>query len=132
MKKKALIAGAIVLVAITFVSLYFVFSTPRYTGAFSVGDYQEEMENIYFQTDESYGDISNYMSAAKAGKTAIAQRFETTEGHLFRWRGCSVQYDEENSTYLVSTYYVSPLRMGGRFCVILQSDGTVLSIWGDK
>ena len=133
MKKAIIISGSIILVVlVVFFSLYFISITPKDTGKFSVDEFVEYIQNPHFQTDKNYGEIADYKSAAKAGKAAIAERFENSEGGLFEWMGCSVQYDKENNAYYVRTYHTSPLVMGGAYDVIIQSDGTVLAIWGEN
>ena len=133
MKKAITILGVIILaLLVVFFSFYFILTTPKSTGDFSVDEFAEYIQNEYFQTDEKYGIITDYKSAAKAGKTAIAERFENSDGSIFEWMGCSVQYDEENDAYYVRTYHVAPFVLGGAFDVIIQSDGTILAIWGEK
>jgi hypothetical protein len=132
--KKAILIGisVILLIAIIFFAGYFILTTPKDSGDFSVNEYQENIENVHFKTDKNYGVITDYKSAAKAGKQAILDRFEDSAGGLFEWMGCDVRYDEKNNAYCVYTYHVNPLVMGGVYAVILQSDGTVLAIWGEK
>ena len=133
MKKAITILGVIILaLLVVFFSFYFILTTPKSTGDFSVDEFAEYIQNEYYQTDENYGKITDYKSAAKAGKTAIAERFENSDGSIFEWMGCSVQYDEENDAYYVRTYHVAPFVLGGAFDVIIQSDGTILAIWGEK
>ena len=133
MKKAIIISSSIILaVFVVFFSFYFILTTPKSTGEFSVDEFTEYIQNQHFQTDKKYGEITDYTSAAKAGKTAIAERFENSEGGLFEWMGCSVQYDKANDAYYVCTYHIAPFWMGGVYDVIIQSDGTVLAIWGEK
>lgn len=133
MKKTIIILSTLILfVVVIFFCLYFVYTTPNFTGNFSINEFQDEIENINFQTKKNYGDINDYKSAAKAGKTAISERFENSNGSIFEWRGCDVQYDKENDAYCVYTYYISSFVFGGDYIVIIQSDGTVLAIWGEK
>ena len=133
MKKAIIISGSIILaVLVVFFSLYFISITPKDTGKFSVDEFVEYIQNPYFQTDKNYGKIADYKSAAKAGKAAIAERFENSEGGIFEWMGCSVQYDKANDVYYVRTYHIAPFVKGGAYDVIIQSDGTVLAIWGEK
>ena len=133
MKKAIIILSAIILVfLVAFFALYFILTAPKSTGAFSVDNYAEYIQNENFQTDENYGTITDWKSAVIAGKKAIADRFENSEGGIFEWLGCSVRYDEEGDAYYVRTYHVAPFVLGGAFDVIIQSDGTVLAIWGEK
>ena len=133
MKKAIIILSAIILVfLVAFFALYFILTAPKSTGAFSVDNYAENIQNENFQTDENYGTITDWKSAAIAGKKAIADRFENSEGGIFEWMGCSVRYDEESDAYYVRTYHVAPFVKGGAFDVIIQSDGTVHAIWGEK
>ncbi len=133
MKKAIIVIGSIILILIVHLfCLYFALTVPKFTGDFSINEFQEEMENINFQTEINYGKIDDYKSAASAGKNAIAHRFENSDGGILDWMGCSVQYDAENDTYHVRTFHVIPLVMGGAYDVIIQSDGTVLAIWGEK
>ena len=133
MKKAIIILGSIILaVLVAFVSLYFISTTPKDIGEFSVDEFAEYIQNEHFQTDKKYGEITDYKAAATAGKTAIAERFENAEGSIFEWMGCSVQYDYENDAYYVRTYHVAPFVFGGAFDVVIQSDGTILAIWGEK
>ncbi len=133
MKKAIIISGIIVLaMLITFFSFYFASTAPKYTGDFFVEEFSEYIENAHFQTDENYGEVADYKSAAKAGKAAIAERFGNSEGSIFEWMGCSVRFDKENNTYYVRTYHVNPRVLGGAYDVIIQSTGTVLAIWGEK
>ena len=132
MKKAVVIFGAMILVlAVTFFSLYFAQTVPRYAGDFSLDQYREETENINFQTDGNYGTIPDFKSAAKAGKAAIAERFDAP-GSLFAWMRCDVRYDLGNDAYYVRMYRAMSFGMGGAYDVIIRSDGTVLAIWGEK
>jgi hypothetical protein len=45
---------------------------------------------------------------------------------------CAVRYDKENDAYYVRISHVIPLVKGGAYDVIIQSDGAVLAIWGEK
>ena len=133
MKKVIIISGSIILaVLVVFFSLYFISITPKDTGKFSVDEFVEYIQNPHFQTDKNYGEIADYKSAAKAGKAAIAERFENSEGGIFEWMGCTVQYDVENDIYYIRTYHINPNILGGAFDVIIKSDGTVLAIWGEE
>ena len=133
MKKAIIISSSIILaVLVTFFSLYFISTTPKDTGEFSVDEFAEYLQNQHFQTDKKYGEITDYKSAAKAGKAAIAERFENSDGSIFEWKGCAVKYDEKNDAYYIRTYQMFPPVLGGAHDVIIQSDGTVLAIWGEK
>ena len=133
MRKTIIILCSVILVfLVAFFALYFILTAPKSTGAFSVDNYAEYIQNENFQTDENYGTITDWKSAAIAGKKAIADRFENSEGGIFEWMGCSVRYDEESDAYYVRTYRIAPFVLGGAFDVIIQSDGTVLAIWGEK
>ena len=74
-------------------------TTPKDKGEFSVDEFAEYIQNEDFQTDNNYGKIIDYKAAAKAGRTAIAERFGISEGSIFEWMSCSVQYDKENDAY---------------------------------
>ena len=133
MRKTIIILCSVILVfLVAFFSLYFILTTPKDTGDFSVDNYAEYIQNEHFQTDNNYGKITDYKSAASAGKKCIADRFKNSEGGIFEWMGCSVQYDTENDVYFVCTYHLAPFMMGGAYDVIIKSDGTVLAIWGEK
>ncbi|MBQ2779976.1 MAG: hypothetical protein IJF42_00240 [Clostridia bacterium] len=133
MKKTIIVIGAIVFAAIVlFFCLYFALTAPKFAGDFSVGTYQEEIENDNFQTQLNYGKIDDYTSAASAGKKALADRFENSDGGIFEWMGCSVQYDAETDAYYIRTYHINPNVLGGTYDVIIRSDGKVLAIWGEK
>lgn len=132
MKKAIIISGSIILAIIIFFSFYFILTTPKDTGGFSVDNYAEYIQNEHFQTDNNYEKITDYKSAVAAGKKAIADRFENSNGGIFEWMGCSVQYDVENDAYYIRTYHLAPFVKGGAYDVIIKSDGTVLAIWGEK
>ena len=133
MKKAIIISSSIILVVlVVFFSLYFISTTPKDTGDFSVEEFAEYIQNEHFQMDENYGKITDYKSAAKAGKTAIAERFENSEGGLFEWMGCNVKYDKKKEAYYIRIYQIFPPVFGGAYDVIVKSDGTVLAIWGEK
>ena len=133
MKKAIIILSAIILVfLVAFFALYFILTAPKSTGAFSVDNYAEYIQNENFQTGNNYGKITDNKAAAITGKKAIADRFENSEGGIFEWMGCSVRYDGESDAYYVRTYHVAPFVLGGAFDVIIQSDGTVLAIWGEE
>ena len=117
---------------VLFVFLYFVFTAPRFTGDFSINEFREERENINFQTEINYGKIDGYKSAASAGKAAIADRFENSDGGIFEWMCCAIKYDAENDAYYIRTFHFNPLTKGGAYDVIIQSDGMVLAIWGEE
>ena len=133
MRKTIIILCSVILVfLVAFFSLYFILTTPKNTGDFTVENYIEYIQNENFQTDENYGTITDWKSAAIAGKKAIAERFENSEGGLFEWMGCSVQYDAESDAYYIRTYQMFTPVFGGAYDVIIQSDGIVLAIWGEK
>ncbi len=133
MKKAGkIICAVLIALAAAFFSFRFLLTRPGYTGVFSVSDFEEYTENENFRTGSDYGPIPDWRSAAAAGKAAIADRFENSEGSIFEWMGCTVRYDEENDAYEIRTYHVFPIMFGGAYDVILKSDGTVLAIWGEK
>ena len=133
MKKAIIIASSLILaVIVVFFALYSIFTIPKNTGDFAIDDYAKYIQNENFQTEKNYGTIIDWKTAAIAGKKAIADRFENSEGSIFEWKGCSVQYDAENDAYYIRTYSLVPFMMGGAHDVIIQSDGTVLAIWGEK
>jgi len=133
MKKSIIISASVILaIVVIFFSLYLVVTTPKQAGNFSVDKFTEYIENENFQTEENYGEIIDFKSAAKAGKTAISERFQDSDGGVFEWMGCSVKYDAENVAYYIRTHHVNPLMKGGAHDVIIQSDGKVLAIWGEK
>ena len=132
MKKIIIVLSTIILaVMVVFFSRYFILTTPKNTGDFTIDNYAENIQNEYFQTDKNYGTITDWKSAAIAGKKAIADRFEDADGNIFEWRGCSVQYDAGNDTYHIRTYHINPNVFGGAYDVIIKSDGTILAIWGE-
>ena len=133
MKKAVIAIGLIVLIiSVLFICLYFVLTAPKFTGNFSVNTYQSEIENDNYHTETNYGKINDYKSAASAGKKAITDRFENSKGGIFKWMGYSVQYDAESDAFYIRTYPLTPFMEGGTYDVIIQSDGTVLAIWGEK
>lgn len=133
MKKSVTLFVIIIAVLVLFFSFYFILTKPYDKGEFSVSDYSEEIENVNFQIEKTYGNITDYKSAAKVGKAAISERFNISDSSIFEWIGCDVKYDEENDAYYVHTYHISPVPMfGGEHYLIIRSDGTVLSIWGEK
>lgn len=132
-KKSLLILSVILLVLfVVFFIFYIISAVPKYAGDFSVADFEEYISNGDFQADINYGAITDYKSAATAGKTAISERFENSKGGIFEWMGCKVQYDKANDAYYIRTSHISPRMQGGAYAVIMKSDGTVLSIWGEK
>ena len=133
MRKTIIILCCVILVfLVAFFSLYFILTAPKNTGDFTVENYIEYIQNENFQTDNNYGKITDCKSAAIVGKKAIADRFENSEGGIFEWMGCTVQYDVENDIYYIRTYHINPNILGGAFDVIIKSDGTVLAIWGEE
>ena len=133
MTKAVMISGLIVLIfLIVFFSLYFFLTAPKYTGTFSVDDFSAYIENEHFQTEARCGELTDYRSAAKAGKSIMAERFGNTEGSIFEWTGCDVRYDSTHRAYYVRTDSLTLLTKGGGFGVIRSADGTVLAIWGEK
>ena len=133
MKKAIIISFSIILaIIVTFLCVYFFLTAPKFKGDFLVSDFQTQIENINFKTDKNYGNITDFKSAAKAGKTAIAERFQNSSGSIFELMCCDVRYDKENDAYYVRTYHASSRILGGAYDVIIQSDGTILTIWGEK
>ena len=130
MIKKAIvvICSIVLTVLVLFICLYFELTAPKFTGDFSISTYQTQMENVNFQTEMNYGKIDSYKAAARAGRKAIADKFENSNGGIFEWMGCTVQYDAENDSYYIRTYHLNPHMKGGAYDVIMKSDGTVLSI----
>lgn len=117
---------------VAFFLFYYISAMPKYAGNFLVDAFDEYIENENFQTDKNYGKITDYKSAAAAGKAAISDHFENADGGIFEWRGCNVKYDEKSDAYYIRTYQMFPPVFGGAYDVIIQSNGTVLAIWGEK
>jgi len=134
MKKATIILGGVILLSFAaFCCIYFIVTAPKYMGNFSASELLETVEIQNFQNDSQHGSIGDYKSAAKAGKIAIRERFENGSGHIFKWMGCEVCFDEQRGAYLVHTYPISLLPgSGGAYNVILEADGTILAIWGEK
>ena len=133
MRRSWIGTGAILFAGLALlVCLSIVMTAPKFAGDFSVSAYQAEMENVNFQSDVNYGTIKDFESAARAGKRAIGDRFENSGSGMLCWMGCAVQYDAECDVYFVRRYPLLPLIAGGAYDVILQSDGTILAIWGEK
>lgn len=133
MKKAVIIISAIVIaLVVAFFSFYFISTATKYTGEFSVTDFEEDIQNEHFQTDKNYGTVTDYKSAAVAGKNAVSERFENSEGGIFEWMRCDVQYDSANDAYYIRSYQIFPFVLGGAYDVIIKSDGTVLAILGEK
>lgn len=133
MKKTIIISSVTIftIVVIFFVS-YFMMTSPKFRGEFSVNKFEDYIQNENFQTDKNYGKIIDFKSAAKAGEMAINERFENSDGSILEWLDCAVRYDKENDAYYVRISHVTPLVKGGAYDVIIQSDGAVLAIWGEK
>ena len=131
-KTLIIIASVVIALVVAFFSFYFISTAAKYTGEFSVTDFEEDIQNEHFQTDKNYGTVTDYKSAAVAGKTAISERFEHSEGSVFEWMRCDVQYDNASDAYYIRSYHVFPFVLGGAYDVIIKSDGTVLAIWGEK
>ena len=132
--KKAIIITISVIFAIIliFTGAYFIFTAPENDGSFSINEFKGQIANPNFHSNNNYGKISDFKSAANVGKTAIADRFENASGNIFRWMKCTVKYDEENDAYYVFTYRVNPNVFGSIYNVIIKSVGPILAIWGQK
>ncbi len=133
MKKTIIISSITILtIAVIFFASYFMMTSPTFRGEFSVNKFEDYIQNENFQTDKNYGKITDFKSAAQAGKMAIDERFENSAGSIWEWMDCSVRYDKENDVYFIRISHVNPLVLGGAYDVIIQSDGDVLAIWGEK
>ena len=132
MKKAKIVIIAVFALIVVFFGLYLGLTSPYFSGDFSINEYKEEIENLNFKTEKKYERITDFRSAAKVGKTAISERFDHSDGSIFEWMGCSVHFDNDSDTYYVRTYHVMPFVLGGAYNVLIQSDGTVLAIWGEK
>ena len=133
MKKTAIITSTVILIIVlVFFGLYFAMTAPSYIGEFYVSEFIYEIDNPDFQSDMKCGGITEFKTAAKIGKTVISECFENADGSIFRWMACDIMYDEVNDVYYIRTYRMSPLVNGGAYNVIIQSDGTVLAVWGEK
>ncbi len=134
MKKAITILIAVtILSASVFASSYFILTSPKDKGDFSVGNFSEEIELFGVENDKNYGSITDYKSAAKVGKLVIDEEFgENSAGSAFKWVGCDVRYDKENEMYYIRTYHISPLVLGGAYDVIIKADGTILAVWGEE
>lgn len=133
MKKAFLIIGGIILLlAAAFICVYFIQTAPNDAGSFSVGEFSMETHHPEFQSDSNYGEITDFKTAARAGKQAVARRFDSYQSSFFHWMGCDVQYDQNKDAYHIRIYPLSSSVKGGAYDVILRSDGTVLAIWGEK
>lgn len=132
MKKTIIVLSAIIFAfLVAFFSFYFISTAPKNAGDFAIEDYSEIIQDENFHTDDNYGEIADYKSAASAGKKAILETFENAKGGIFEWMGWSVQYNAEADAYCIRTYHIRPM-FGGAYGVIIQSDGTVMAIWGEK
>lgn len=134
MKKTIITAASVVLIIIIgFFSAYFITTSPKNSGEFCVDEFSAEIEQFAFTDDENYGNISDYKSAAKVGRTVIDDSFgKNSNGSIFKWMGCDVQYDPQNEIYHVRIYHVDPNVKGGAYNAIIKSNGTILAIWGEK
>ena len=131
MKKNLLNCGIFVLIiAVLYITAYFVFTMPINSGTFSKDEYYKELNNPEFKTDKVYEKITDMASAAKVGKKAIADRFENSESKLFSWKGCEVKYNDTDDIWCVRIFTF--LGFGGGYSVLFNSNGSVLAIWGEK
>ena len=108
MKRKTItiITAAILLFIIVFLSAYFILTSPKNKGDFSVDDFSYEIELFAFQSETQYGELTDYKCAAKIGKQVIEDRFgKISRGSVFEWMGCDVKYDKENEIYYIRTYH---------------------------
>lgn len=134
MKKRILIIGIILFTLLAgYLGAYFKCTAPFYDGGFELSDYSDCIDDPNFQDDKNYGEITNYKTAAKIGNEIFAERFENSKSSLFAWRGCAVKYDDTNKAWFIDTFPISAIPMfGGGFCAIVNSDGDVLAVWGEK
>lgn len=133
MKKTAYLWGIVfLLVLLAFVAAYFGMTQPKNCGEFSVETYSEEIATSSFQSDQIYEAVLDYQGAARIGKQAIADRFEAYKSSIFSWMACDVRYDPSADMWFVRVYRVSPWGSGTGYNVILRSDGSIRSIWGEK
>ena len=133
MKKSIIITSVILLVVIAFFSTYFILTSPKNKGEFSIDNFSKEIELFDFKNDKKHELITDYKSAAKVAKTVIDEEFgENSTGSVFEWIGCDVRYDKENEIYHIRTYHISPRVLGGAYNVIIKADGTALAMWGEK
>lgn len=108
--------------------LYGLIVTPKFEGSFSAESYGSYMEEERYQSDLTYGTIENKTDAVKAAKKAFSDRFDE-KATLLNPRMYSIYHDKEADVWLVESH---PLAMGGGLHLLLDSDGTVLAIWGTK
>lgn len=132
-KRIAIICGIVVVcLCIAYLVAYFIATSPVDQGAFLAEEFSEYIDCEEFQTDLVYDRITDVKTAGIVGEKAISDRFEESKGSIFEWMGCDVRYDAENDFWHVRTYPIFPLMKGGAYDVILRSDGTVVTIWGEK
>ena len=135
MTKKSIIVitAAILLLVIAGFSAYFILTSPKNDGEFSVDDFADTIKIFAYQGDQKYDAPTDYKSAGKIGIKAINEAYgKYSKNSIVDWMGCDVQYDEENETYYVRTYHFNPNLFGGAYDVIIKSDGTILAMWGEK
>ena len=106
---------------------------PKNSGTYSVSDYADAIE-IGHHPSQNYGAINGYLAAYIAGARVIRDCFLEARGSASYFTvdvSRSVYYDEVSDTWLL---YLSPRdtsMFGGSYAVIIASDGTVLSCWGE-
>ena len=128
-----LLALLLLLGALPFL-LYGLIVTPRFKGDFSVEGYTAYIEEERYQSDLTYGKVENKTEVVKAAKKAFADRFDDKDGRLSP-RMYSIYHDKEADVWLVESHsalLLLPFVLGGGHYLLLNSDGTVLAIWGTK
>ena len=138
-KKAVLITLVILLVLLILIGslpflLYGLIVTPRFKGDFSVEGYTAYIEEERYQSDLTYGKVENKTEVVKAAKKAFADRFDDNDG-LLSPRMYSIYHDKEADVWLVESHsalLLLPFALGGGHYLLLNSDGTVLAIWGTK
>ncbi|MBO7245869.1 MAG: hypothetical protein J6V56_03800 [Clostridia bacterium] len=123
MKRKLITWGIVsVIIVVGLLGLFILLSSSADVTAFSLDDFQEEME--WHSADLVLGEVSN----AKEAKSMAFEVFKNEYGfNAFCRFPYRVYFDEQHQAWLVRGSYF--FQESGPCILISKSDGRVLAVW---
>lgn len=132
-KKWVLIISVFVIGAL--IATYIALIAPRQKEGYSIDNYNDAIQ-AGFKPEQTYGSINGSWDAYITGVKAIRECFPSTDNVNFVFAVDvirEVAYDEKSDTWFLYVYPdCNRVRFGGGFGVIMRSDGSVVSCWGES
>jgi len=131
---KWLLAVLATMIIVSLIICISIFMLPKFCGEFSISDKQDAI-NIAYKSGDNVGEVANYFDAYIKGTKKIQEAFpESTDRTKFISINTirEVYYDASADAWCVYLYPSSVLLQGSSYGIIFESDGDVITCWGEK